>query len=97
MCVLRRVECICYYASFTVKPLDHYLDIENENEDDVAVLEDTEEPATSAKALKPILVAKKQPQKSQKAAASRVDKSPEFRPQASSRIDNVSRQFWFLP
>ncbi len=73
-----------------VQPLDHYLD--NENEDDVSVSEDTEEPSTPAKALKPILVAKKQPQKSQKAAASKVDKSPEFRPQASSRIDNSVTQ-----
>ncbi|XP_033641447.1 amyloid-like protein 2 [Asterias rubens] len=90
--VEEEISSAAHIPIIAVKPLDHYLDIENENEDDVAVLEDTEEPATSAKALKPILVAKKQPQKSQKAAASRVDKSPEFRPQASSRIDNSVTQ-----
>jgi hypothetical protein len=76
-----------------VKPLDRYVDDEtNAAETEQQPPAEAEDPAVPARTSKPILVAKKQPQKAQKPAASRMDKGPEFRPKASSSIDNSVSQ-----
>ncbi|XP_038066157.1 amyloid-beta A4 protein-like isoform X7 [Patiria miniata] len=70
-----------------VKPLDQYRDDEVDSQ-----TPQQPEQEESASPAKPILVAKKQPQKTQKAAASKMDKGTEFRPKSSSSIDNSVSQ-----
>ncbi|XP_022098539.1 amyloid beta A4 protein-like [Acanthaster planci] len=75
-----------------VKPLERYLDDETDAQTEQQQPTEADEPAVPAKTSKPIPIAKKQRQKAQKSAASRIDKGPEFRPKSSNSIDNSVSQ-----